>query len=68
MPNFNPYRVNSSIAQVWVRVFELPIEYWRVEVFEAMAAALGTLIRVDDRTSSQEMCHYVRMLVEVVAG
>lgn len=65
MPNFNPYRVNSSIAQVWVRVFELPIEYWRMDVFEAIAAALGTLIRVDDRTVSQEMCHYVRMLVEI---
>lgn len=65
IPNFNPYKVNSSIAQVWVRVFELPIEYWRLDVFDAIAAALGTLIRVDDRTVSQEMCHYVHMLVEI---
>lgn len=65
VPNFNPYKVNSSTAQVWVRVFELPIEYWCQAVFEGIASALGTLIWVDDRTIRKEMYHYVRLLVEV---
>lgn len=34
-------------------------------MFEAIGAALGTLIRVDDRTASQEMCHFVRLFIEI---
>lgn len=26
---FNPYKVNSNMAQVWVRIFELPIEFYQ---------------------------------------
>ncbi|KAL8546962.1 hypothetical protein ACS0TY_006609 [Phlomoides rotata] len=63
--DFNPNRVCSSLAQVWVRIMDLPMEYWQPSILEAMASAFGTLIRIDDHTIHRRMGHYARILVEV---
>ncbi|KAL8524041.1 hypothetical protein ACS0TY_013848 [Phlomoides rotata] len=63
--DFNPNRVCTSLAQIWVRIMDLPMEYWQPSILEAMASAFGTLIRIDDRTLHRRMGHYARILVEV---
>lgn len=64
-PGFNPYKVNNSIAQVWIRIFELPMEYFQPQIIYAMASALGTVVKLDDRTKNRTMCHYARVLVDI---
>ncbi|KAL8477942.1 hypothetical protein ACS0TY_030009 [Phlomoides rotata] len=44
---------------------DLPMEYWQPGILEAMATALGTLIKIDDRTVQRRMGHYARILVEI---
>ncbi|KAL8502777.1 hypothetical protein ACS0TY_021768 [Phlomoides rotata] len=63
--DFNPNKVWSSMVQVWVHILDLPIEYWHPTIPEAMASAMGTLIKVDDRTSNKIMGHYARLMIEI---
>ncbi|KAL8542689.1 hypothetical protein ACS0TY_003534 [Phlomoides rotata] len=63
--DFNPNRVCTSLAQVWVRISDLPLEYWQPAILEAMASACGTLLKIDDRTLHRKMGHYARILVEI---
>ncbi|KAL8508717.1 hypothetical protein ACS0TY_019104 [Phlomoides rotata] len=62
---FNPNKVWTSLAQVWVRILDLLIEYWHLTILEVMTSAIGTLIKVDDRTSNKIMGHYARLLIEI---
>ncbi|KAL8542604.1 hypothetical protein ACS0TY_003475 [Phlomoides rotata] len=62
---FNLNRVCTSLARVWVRFIDLPMEYWQPGILEAMASAFGTLIRIDDRTLHRRIVHYARVLVEI---
>lgn len=62
---FNPYKVNSSLAQVWVRIYEIPMEFFDPKIIHAMALALGTVLKIDERTRQRSMCHYARALVEI---
>lgn len=47
---FNPYKVSASIAQVWIRILELPLEYWHSSIILGIASAIGTPIKIDDRS------------------
>ncbi|KAL8524138.1 hypothetical protein ACS0TY_013921 [Phlomoides rotata] len=52
VPDFNPYKVQTSVVQVWIRLYELPMEYWQKEILSAMASVIGKVIKIDDRTLS----------------
>ncbi|KAL8479162.1 hypothetical protein ACS0TY_026137 [Phlomoides rotata] len=65
VPNFDPYNVNTSVAQVWIQLFQLPLEYWQEPILVALASAVGTVIRLDDVTRWKESAHFARVLVEV---
>ncbi|KAL8474400.1 hypothetical protein ACS0TY_031028 [Phlomoides rotata] len=65
VPNFDPYNVNTSVAQVWIRLFQLPLEYWQDPIIVALASAVGMVIRLDDVTRQKESAHFARVLVEV---
>ncbi|KAL8472980.1 hypothetical protein ACS0TY_029986 [Phlomoides rotata] len=30
--DFNPYKVSSSVIQVWIQILELPLEYWNPHI------------------------------------
>lgn len=64
-PNFNPYRVNSPIVNVWIRIFELPLEYFYVPNIHAITSAICPVISIDERTQKRERCHFARVLVEI---
>lgn len=49
----------------WIRIYELPMEYFYVPNIRAIASAVGPIISIDERTRKPEMCHYARVLVEL---
>ncbi|KAL8503471.1 hypothetical protein ACS0TY_022282 [Phlomoides rotata] len=63
--DFNPYKTDTSIAQVWVQLFEIPMEYFQAPIIHALASPLGTVLKIDDRTKDRSMCHYARVLIEL---
>ncbi|KAL8488288.1 hypothetical protein ACS0TY_024530 [Phlomoides rotata] len=63
--DFNPYKVSTSVAQVWIRISKLPLEYWNNNIIMALASAVGTVIKLDERTASRSMGRFARVLVEL---
>ncbi|XP_057811584.1 uncharacterized protein LOC131025813 [Salvia miltiorrhiza] len=62
---FNPYKEVSSLSQVWVRIYNLPVEFWHPEVITAIGNVVGTSIKIDGASAYADVGHYVRLLVEV---
>ncbi|KAL8511903.1 hypothetical protein ACS0TY_018371 [Phlomoides rotata] len=63
--DFNPYKVSSSVAQVWIRISELPLEYWNTNIITTLTSAVGTVIKLDERTASRSMGRFARVLMEL---
>ncbi|KAL8513600.1 hypothetical protein ACS0TY_012902 [Phlomoides rotata] len=52
VPEFNPYKVSSSVAQ-------------NPNIITALASAVGTVINLDERTTSRSMGRFAQVLVEL---
>lgn len=64
-PEFNPYKLVSPLVNVWVRIYEIPQEYFHEHIIESIASVLGTIVSVDQRTRDGSMCHYAKVLIEL---
>ncbi|XP_057809021.1 uncharacterized protein LOC131023495 [Salvia miltiorrhiza] len=64
-PNFNPNKIVSSTAQVWVRIFNLPHKFWHPEVLSGIARHVGTPILVDGMSARASVGYFARVLVEM---
>lgn len=62
---FNPYKVKSSVVPVWIRIYELPVEYFYEPIIRSLASAIGSVLQVDERTRNRTLCHYARVLIEI---
>ncbi|XP_057781497.1 uncharacterized protein LOC130999817 [Salvia miltiorrhiza] len=65
VPKFDPYKECSLLAQVWVRIYYLPIELWHPEVIAAVGRYLGNPIRIDGGSADRDVGHYARALIEI---
>jgi len=63
--DFNPHKVQQTIAQTWIRLHGLFREYWRKKTLFEIAGALGTHLALDEATSKRTFGHYARVLIEV---
>lgn len=43
-PDFNPYKLKTSVAQLWIRIYELSLEYWHPSIILGVAKAAGNPI------------------------
>lgn len=48
-----------------MHIYEIPMEFFQPKIIHALASALGTVIKMDDRTRNRTMCHYARVLNEI---
>nr|KYP55068.1 hypothetical protein KK1_001273 [Cajanus cajan] len=64
-PDFNPRTHKNTFAQVWLRMLELPQEYWSPRIILAIASAVGTPISLDKATSDRKYGHFARVLIEI---
>lgn len=67
--DFDPNLQNSTSAQVWVRIYGLPQEYWRPRILFAIARCAGTPICTDSASAKpmieRTFGHYARVLVDM---
>lgn len=63
--DFNPSQQKQTHVQCWVRIYELPQEYWRPKLLFEIAGGLGTPISLDDTTKNRVFGHYAQILVDV---
>ncbi|XP_057811610.1 uncharacterized protein LOC131025843 [Salvia miltiorrhiza] len=63
--NFDPFKEHSSLANVWVRIHYLPIEYWNVEVLTSIARFVGHPLRVDGTSAQRDFGQFARIFIEI---
>jgi hypothetical protein len=63
--DFNPFTQRQTHAQIWIRLMELPQEYWRQRTLFEIASAIGTPLSLDDSTRNRTFGHYARILVDI---
>ncbi|KAK2391890.1 zinc ion binding / nucleic acid binding protein [Trifolium repens] len=64
-PNFHPKSATIESAAVWVRIPDLPIEYYDAKVLNFIGNRIGRTVKVDKNTLFQERGKYARLCVEV---
>jgi len=52
-------------VSIWIRLVELPQEYWRERTLKEIASAVGTPIDIDGPTRNRTFGHYARILVDI---
>jgi hypothetical protein len=63
--DFKPEELKITHAQVWVRVYGLPQEYWMPTTLFAIASGLGTPLSLDTATKQRTFGHFARILVDI---
>ncbi|XP_057770895.1 uncharacterized protein LOC130990687 [Salvia miltiorrhiza] len=61
---FNPYKEASSLAEIWLRIYYLPVEMWTQEIIAGIGYALGHPLRIDHAAHGQAG-HFARVQVKV---
>lgn len=63
--DFNPYTVQPTNAQTWIRIHGLAREYWRPQILFEIAGAIGILLALDKATKKRTFGHFARILIDV---
>ena len=65
-PDFKLALASVSSIAVWVRLNELPIEYYNAEALQLIGKAISNVLRVDTFTASETRVRFARICVQVV--
>ncbi|XP_057811482.1 uncharacterized protein LOC131025708 [Salvia miltiorrhiza] len=63
--NFDPFKEHSSLANVWVRIHYLPIEYWNVEILAGIGRFVGHPLKIDGASVRRDFGQYARLYIEI---
>nr|POE71528.1 uncharacterized protein CFP56_12759 [Quercus suber] len=64
-PDFRPTTANVSSVAVWIRLTELPIEYYNEEALMQIGKTVGTVLRIDTHTASETRGRFARLCVQI---
>ena len=64
-PNFKPSMANVTFVAVWIRLSELPIEYYKPLVLRELGQAIGPILRVDMHTAIESRGWFARICVQI---
>ncbi|XP_057808500.1 uncharacterized protein LOC131022977 [Salvia miltiorrhiza] len=62
---FDPYKEISSLCEVWMHIYYLPLEFWTLDVITGIGRAMGSPIKVDGASARGAAGHYARILLEI---
>ncbi|PKI44474.1 hypothetical protein CRG98_035148 [Punica granatum] len=64
-PCFRPSKATFSAVAIWVRLLELPIEFYTEKLLSKIGNRIGPLLRIDSRTYLKVRGKYARLCVQV---
>ncbi|XP_030923431.1 uncharacterized protein LOC115950365 [Quercus lobata] len=64
-PNFRPASANVNSVAVWIRLNDLPIEYYNPEALLHIGKSIGNILRVDTHTASEARGRFARLCVQI---
>ncbi|KAK9997672.1 hypothetical protein SO802_022358 [Lithocarpus litseifolius] len=66
-PNFRLDLANVSSIAVWIRLYNLPIEYYNAEALQHIGRAIGNVLRVDTFIATETRGRFARLCVQIDA-
>ncbi|XP_068487128.1 uncharacterized protein [Phaseolus vulgaris] len=63
--DFVPATMRSTKAQTWVRIYHLPLEYWKPRTIFFIVRGLGTLLSLDEHTMRKNRGMFARVLMDI---
>jgi len=57
--------MKSTKTQVWVQIYNLPLEYWRPRAIFSITRGIGTPLSLDDHTMKTNKSLFARVLVDI---
>ena len=54
-----------SSVTVWVRLNQLPIEYYNVEALLQIGRLIGNVLRIDTHTAEESRARFARLCVQI---
>lgn len=64
-PKFVPSQAHLSYSAIWVRLPELPTEFYEIDILQKVGNKIGTLLKIDACTSATTRERYARLCVQV---
>ncbi|KAF1858694.1 hypothetical protein Lal_00044727 [Lupinus albus] len=64
-PDFNPSQKKLTHAECWIKIHNLPQEYWIPRIILSIVGGICTPITLDEATSSRNFGHFAKVLVEI---
>ncbi|GLJ17938.1 hypothetical protein SUGI_0314620 [Cryptomeria japonica] len=64
--NFNPLKMEPYEKPRWIRLNNLPMEYWSEEALEKIGRSMGTLMEIDAKIATRNVYLYARMKLAAV--
>ena len=64
-PFFKPASASVSSIAVWVRLHELPLELYEMEVLKQIGEAIGRVLRIDSHTAMEARGRYARLCIQL---
>ncbi|KAA0034063.1 hypothetical protein E6C27_scaffold65G00490 [Cucumis melo var. makuwa] len=65
-PNFKPSEAMDSAIDCWIRLKELPIEYYKEDILRDIGKTVGeALVKIDPITKDRKKCKYARICVRI---
>ena len=64
-PNFKPSSTNVSSIAIWVRLNELPIEYYEPEVLKYIGESIGHVLCIDTHIAAETRGWFARLYIQV---
>ncbi|GLJ50085.1 hypothetical protein SUGI_1065280 [Cryptomeria japonica] len=65
-PNFDPTSLTVYDKPLWIRLYNLPIEYWSETSLEKIGRTLGTLLEIDEDIIEGDLYTYAKLKIVVV--
>ncbi|KAL6219073.1 hypothetical protein ACLB2K_012279 [Fragaria x ananassa] len=65
VPNFSPANQRNRNAQVWVRFWDLGLEFWEPRTLFEIANGIGVPVKVDANTRERRVGLFARILVDI---
>ena len=62
-PNFKASTANLSLVAIWVRLPELPIEYYEPSMLREIGEVIAPILRIDTHTMAESRGRFARLCV-----
>ena len=64
-PESKASKVMSSSVEVWVRLLELPVEFYELTILKKIGSTIGLVLRIDSHTINGERGRFTRICIQI---